>query len=140
MSGRQHCEVTMSEMQQQVHGQFKIFAGPLAPDGSLGSLGDQLSTFVSERKVSAKSIGVEYVESAKRLVLTLGYREGSEWSPVTIQHLALGRVTGLVDRTDFSGLERALAAAADSIKGIICHEVYVTEDQEFHVIFMVTAA
>ena len=46
------------------------FTVALAADKTIGSLADQISGFVAENKVAAKSIGVEYLESAKKLIIS----------------------------------------------------------------------
>jgi hypothetical protein len=62
----------MSTITQQVHSKFKVFVGELAPDKTIGRLARDVSAFASTHKIAAKSIGVEYLESLRRLVVTLG--------------------------------------------------------------------
>ena len=57
-------------IEHQVHGQFKLFTGPLAEDRKLGALGDQVAAFARDHKVAAKSIGVEYLESSPHAACT----------------------------------------------------------------------
>jgi hypothetical protein len=66
---------------KQIHAQFKVFAGELAPDGSIGDLAAAVASFASQAKIASKSIGVEYLESVKRVVITLGYRSDEEFYP-----------------------------------------------------------
>ena len=121
---------------QQVHNKFKIFTGALAADKTIGPLADQISRFVAEHKVAAKSIGVEYLESAKKLIITLGYREGgAEAYGVKVSTVSLGKIDGL-ESGDVSRLEAAMTEACDKIDNILCHELYITDDGDFLVVFM----
>lgn len=119
----------------QVHNKFKIFTGSLAADRTIGALADQIAAFVAERKVAAKSIGVEYLESAKKLIITLGYREGDDSYGVKVSTVSLGKIGGL-ETGDVSRLEAAMTDACEKIDNIICHELYITDDGDFLVVFM----
>lgn len=125
----------MSEIIHQVHGKFKVFAGNLEADKTIGSLADEVARFVSESNVAAKSIGVEYLESAKRLILTIGYRDDEPSYPVKVTCVSLGKVND-VTGNDFSALEQAMMEASAQVKNIICHELYVTEDHDFLMVFL----
>ena len=120
---------------KQIHNKFKIFSGPLAADKTIGDLADQITGFVAEHKVAAKSIGVEYLESAKKLIISLGYREGDDAYPIKVHTVSLGKIGGLATG-DMSRLEEAMTAACDKIENIICHELYITDDGDFLVVFM----
>ncbi len=124
----------MSQIASQVHNKFKIFAGELTADKNLGALADEIAAFASENKIAAKSIGVEYLESAKRLIITLGYRDDEEAYPITLHSVSLGSIDATGN--DFSALEAAMAAASQQLHNIICHELYVTDDHEFLMVFM----
>jgi hypothetical protein len=126
----------MTEIRTQVHDKFKVFAGNLGDNRSIEALAGEVSRFVSDSGVAAKSIGVEYIESAGRLLITLGYREGEESYPVTLSSVSLGRTEDLKDRSDFADLERAIGEASAGIANIICHELFVTEDHEIIMVFM----
>ncbi len=124
----------MGQIAEQVHGKFKVFAGPLHEDNTIGPLAEEISRFVSESNAAAKSIGVEYLESADRLVITLGYRDDEAGYPVQLSSVSLGKIEALGD--DFTDLERRMAEAAAGFSNIICHELYVTEEHDFMMIFM----
>ena len=128
----------MSQIESQVHSKFKVFAGELDANKTIGPLGGQITKFVSEAKVAAKSIGVEYIESAARLIITLGYREDEPWYPVEVNCVSLGKIDAL--GSDFAALEQAMSQAAQKHSNIICHELYVTEDREFLMLFMTLAS
>lgn len=126
----------MSDIQKQEHDHFKIFSGTLGADNSLGSLADEVARFVAEQKVAAKSIGVEYLEAARRLIITLGYRKDEEFYPIKLTGVPLGRVEDLATRNDFSQLESAIGEASRKVDRIICHELYITKEHEFLMVFM----
>jgi hypothetical protein len=124
----------MSQIANQVHGKFKVFAGVLDADKSLGSLAGDVAAFVRDNEVAAKSIGIEYLESTGNIIVTLGYRDDEPWYPISLKCVSLGHVDALAG--DFAALESAMSAASQKQKNIICHELYVTEDREFLMVFM----
>ena len=124
----------MSDIAKQVHARFKVFVGELAPDKSIGDLAAAVAVFASQRKVAAKSIGVEYLESLKRLVITLGYRDDEPFYPIQLHSVALGKIQVLAG--NFSVLENAMVEAAEKYSSVICHELYATEEQDFVLVLM----
>jgi hypothetical protein len=124
----------MSQIANQVHNKFKVFAGELAADHSIGGLADEVAAFADEAKIAAKSIGVEFLESAKRLVITLGYRDDEEAYPIKLNCVSLGKIDALSG--DFSALEKAMTDASSKFNNIICHELYVTGGSDFLMVFM----
>lgn len=126
----------MGEEEAQVHQRFKVFIGDAGEDGGVGALAPQVERFVQERSVAAKSIGVEFLESARKLVLTLGYREDEASYPVRLTSRSVGRVDGL---DDLGGLEARMTEAAATLNGVLCHELFVTDGGEFVMVFMARA-
>lgn len=126
----------MAGIADQEHNRFKIFSGTLGAGNSLGTLSAEVSRFVTENKVAAKSIGVEYLEEAKRVIVTLGYREGEAHYPVDLKVVSLGKVENLAARNDFSALEKSITDASRGVQKIICHELFITAEHEFLVVFM----
>ncbi len=124
----------MSNVASQVHNRFKVFAGELEPGHRIDKLAAQVTAFASG-KVAAKSIGVEYLESAKRLIVTLGYRDDEPGYAIKLHSVSLGRVDHL-DGSDFSALEEKMAQASAKLENVICHELFVTEDHDFLMVFM----
>lgn len=123
--------------QTQVHSKFKVFTGKLGADHSLGDLAHVVSDFVQEHNVAAKSIGVEFLEASGQLVLTLGYAENEPGYAVRLQAVPLGKTENLsVAGSDFSALEQAMAEAAAKVGNIICHELYITDDHDFVMVFL----
>jgi len=124
----------MSAIANQVHTQFKVFVGELTADGSIGDLAGDVAAFAQTAAIAAKSIGIEYLEALKKVVITLGYRTDEEAYPIRLQSLPLPRIELLAN--DFSALENAMAQAAQNHANVICHELYVTEGQNFFLVIM----
>jgi hypothetical protein len=118
----------------QVHDRFKLFTGKLAKDKTIGKLADEVAAFAKHTQAAAKSIGVEYIESAGLLLLTLGYRDDEEPYPIKLHCVPLGKIDAVAG--DFSKLEAAMAKASGKIRNIICHELYLTGDGDFVLVFM----
>jgi len=126
----------MADVAAQVHHRFKVFTGDAGADGGVAALAPEVERFVAERGVAAKSIGVEFLESARKLVLTLGYRDDEPGYPVRLTSRSLGKVDGL---EDLSGLEARMGEAAGDLQGVLCHELFVTDEGEFVMVFMARA-
>jgi hypothetical protein len=124
----------MVSIDQQVHNKFKVFSGELKSDDTIGNLATEIADFANQRRVAAKSIGVEYLETAQRLIISLGYREDEEHYPIKLNSVHLGKIETIGG--DFATLEQKMAEASKRFDNIICHELYVTEDHDFMMIFM----
>lgn len=127
----------MTNIASQVHNRFKVFSGALEPGHRIDALAKKVAEFVasSHGKVAPKSIGVEYLESAHRLIVTLGYRDDEPGYPIALHAVSLGRVDHL-DGEDFSALEAKMTEAGARLQRVICHELFITEDHEFLMVFM----
>lgn len=117
----------------QVHTKFKIFRGQLPVNKSIANLKAEIETFVRDNQITPKSIGVEYLENTQQLIMTLGYREDQPPYTVTIESIYIGR---LENEVDISAIEQLMMQAADKERNIICHELYITDNQEFFMVFM----
>lgn len=118
---------------KQVHEKFKIFSGQLAADGGIGKLADDVAAFAKKSKISAKSIGVARLPG-NHVVLTLGYRDDEEPYPVKLYSVRLGKID--VRDGNLSALEKKMGEASAHHRNIICHELYVTGDNDFTVVVM----
>ena len=119
----------------QVHSKFKLFAGSLGPGGALGKLATDVEEFAKKAKAAPKSIGVEYLEHEKQVVVSLGYRDDEAAYPIKLVGVSLGKLETLKG-DELARLETKMTAAADKIPGIICHELLVTDEREFVMVFM----
>lgn len=128
----------MSQVTDQAHKKFKLFTGPLHTDGTIGPLADEVAKFVRDAKIAPKSIGVEYVEAAKKLVLSLGYRDDEPGYPVKLHSVRVGKFDQL-DAAGLSNLEQTLGKASAGLPNVICHELYITKDHDFFMVFMTAA-
>jgi hypothetical protein len=120
---------------QQIHDKFKVFAGTPDADQGIGTLGAEVTKFVAQSNVAAKSIGVEYIEASNRLLFTLGYRDDEPGYPIAVQSQVLGKVDAL-DAGNFTSLEEAMEKASTQQKGILCHAEYVTSGSDFVIVFL----
>ncbi|MBI2686641.1 MAG: hypothetical protein HYX27_10020 [Acidobacteria bacterium] len=127
----------MSAISHQVHDKFKVFMGKLADDKTIGGLADEVAAFASANKIAAKSIGVEYLESLQRIVITLGYSDEGDHYPIRLHCVPMGKIDLL--GSDFTALESAMSAASARQKNIICHELYLTAEGDFLMVFMTLA-
>jgi hypothetical protein len=116
-------------MKSQIHTKFKIFTGELNGT-ALGSIGAEIEAFA--KSVASKSIGVEYLESARRLVISLGYRDDEPSYGIKLHVENLGTWDG----KQTTVLEAAMSQAAARLDNILCHELFVTEKNEFCMVVM----
>lgn len=119
--------------QEQVHSKFKLFVGSHSAETGANELAKQMEEFVVNSKVAAKSIGIEYLEATKQIIMTLGYAENQASIPVKITSVSLGKAD---IANDIAALEHKMGEVAAQHKNIICHELYVTEEHEFVMVFM----
>ena len=124
----------MSQIVNQEHEKFKVFVGKLSANSEITELANQVSAFAAENKVAAKSIGAEYLEAAQSLIITLGYRNDEEHYPIKLETVNLGKMDNIGQ--DFSDLEQKMSDASQTVNNIICHELFVTEDKDFLMVFM----
>jgi len=120
---------------QQIHDKFKVFVGAVQSGGSIDSVASAVDGFVRDARVAPKSIGVEYLEGAKKLVLSLGYRDDESPYEVKLETLSLGKL-GSLDAADIGRLESAMTAATAKVASIICHELFVTETGDCRMVVM----
>jgi hypothetical protein len=113
------------------HHQFKVFKGKLE---SINDLKGKIESFVFESKVSAKSIGIEFIEHTKELLISLGYNNDNDSSSISIEVVNFGHV----DLNNTEAIEKIMSEAAQKQKNVICHELCITDKAEFMMIFMST--
>ena len=125
----------MSQIADQVHDKFKVFTGKLAGDGTLGNLAAEVESWVKSAKVAPKSIGVEFIESAGVLLLSVGYRDDEAGYPVKLSSVRVGKIES-IDAAGLANVEKAMATASGKLSNVICHELYVTGSSELLMVFM----
>jgi hypothetical protein len=119
----------------QVHEAFKLFAGKLDGGGHITEVGKQVTAWAASGKVAPKSIGIEFVESSKQVIFSVGYRQDEAGYGVKIASAKIGKISAL-DAAELSRLERALTEAAAAHADVICHELYVTDANELYMVTM----
>jgi hypothetical protein len=123
---------------EQVHHKFKVFVGALDADGTVGQLAKAVQAWAAQANVAPKSVGVEYVESAGKLLLTIGYRDDEPGYPVSLTSVPVGRLDNLDDAA-IARLEQQMGQASGKLARVICHELYVTDKRELLMVFMTQA-
>jgi hypothetical protein len=124
---------------EQVHSKFKLFSGTLGPNASLGALTTEVEAFAAKAKAAPKSIGVEYLEHAKQVIVSLGYRDDEAPYPIKLHAVSIGTIDGF-GADHLATIEQKMEAAAAKVTKIICHELLVTETSELIMVFMTHAA
>jgi hypothetical protein len=117
----------------QVHDKFKLFTGKLAADKTIGKLADEVAGYAAKASVAAKSIGV-ITEPGERILITLGYRDDADPYAIKLHSVRLGKFDPTA--ADHSALEKSMAAAAGRYSNIICHELYLTQDNDAMMVIM----
>ncbi|MBI5514411.1 MAG: hypothetical protein HY909_11625 [Deltaproteobacteria bacterium] len=125
----------MSQVQGQLHHKFKAFSGQLAADGTIGAIAGEVEAWAAGARVAPKSIGVEFLEAAQRLVLTIGYRDDEPPYGVGLTCVRLGRFEAL-DAPELDRLQTAMGDAGARLDKVLCHELYVTSSNDFMMVFM----
>ena len=111
------------------HNQFKVFKGKLE---SINDIKGKIESFVIESKVSAKSIGIEFIEHTKEVLISLGYNNDDSSSVISIEVVNFGKI----DLNNTESIERIMSETAQKQKNVICHELCITDKDEFMMIFM----
>jgi len=86
-------------------------------------------------KVAPKSIGIEFVEKSQRLILSVGYRDDEPAYGIKLASAKVGPL-GELAAAELGKLEKAMGEAAAKTKQLICHELYVTDNDELFVVTM----
>ncbi|MCP4105805.1 MAG: hypothetical protein GY749_09750 [Desulfobacteraceae bacterium] len=118
---------------EQVHAKFKVFAGKFSDSKDIDPLLGEIEKFAAEAKVASKSIGIEFLEKSGNVVMSLGYRDNEAHYPIKLSCVHIGKIdlSG-----DFSELENGMSEAASKQNNIICHELFITDADEFYMVFM----
>ena len=98
---------------KQVHTRFKVFSGELNADGTIGKLADEIAAFAGKTKIAPKSIGVAHLEDARRVVITLGYRDDEEPYPIKLHCVSIGKMD--LKGNDLSALEKPFPKQPETI-------------------------
>jgi hypothetical protein len=109
----------------QTHSQFKVFVG------SGQNLIQTAASAFSSYQIAPKSLGVEFIEAADVLVITLGYRDDEPAYQFGLTEVNLGKLD-LVP----AAIADALGDAAAKLENVICHEFYVNKEGEFFAVFL----
>jgi len=120
-------------IKNQVHSKFKVFipeAG-LADDEAMRRLQSMVEGWARASKAAIKSVGIEYVDASKQVILSLGYRDNEPGYPVKLTSYQLGKLQLRPEE-----IERAMENAAGDVENVICHEFFVDGDGEFVMVLL----
>ena len=95
----------MASIADQVHTSFKVFCGPVEGKASIASVARKVEAFVRRSKIAPKSIGVEYLEATRQIVLSLGFCENEEAYDIKLTAIPLGKL-GVVDEASLARIEK----------------------------------
>lgn len=118
----------------QVHSKFKVFfSNPV--DRKLDPQTIKAAQdFFSARNtaIAPKSLGIEFDEETRQLVLSIGYVEeaSTPHPPIQISCVSLGKLA-----RQTAVIEAAMEEAAEKVENVICHEFYI-EDGEFFIVLL----
>jgi hypothetical protein len=116
----------------QEHDKFKLFSAQYAANAGLDPLLREIEAWVKTTKIAPKSIGVEYLEGSRRLIMSIGYRDDESY-PITLQQARMGKIDA---SNDFGKIEKEIAAFVSKLRNVICHELFVTETGDLNMVFM----
>jgi len=123
---------TQLKMKTQVHGKFKFFLLDFK-NGKLSKADQKAVTdFANGAGVLVKSIGIEYIESEKRVLLSLGYegRRNAERVGIAISKI------GKLDAKKLEKSETKMAQLAAKAGQVICHELFIDDKKQLFAIFL----
>jgi hypothetical protein len=115
----------------QIHNNFKMFTAQYAKGIGLDQLLREIEGWVKTNKVAPKSIGIEFLEDTKTLIMSIGYRN-DEQHEITLNTALIGKL----DIDNLTKCEKDIEEAISGLKDIICHELFVTDEGLLHMIFM----
>ena len=120
-------------IKSQVHEKFKVFIPEenITEQEATRRLNNMLTAWTKDGKIAAKSVGVEYLEASKRLVLSIGYRDDEPGYPVKLSAVSMG-VLPLFP----NAIEEAMTKAASGVENVICHEFFVTGEGVFVLVLL----
>ena len=125
----------MSTIGDQVHTKFKLFAGELDSSGTIGKIAGEVSAWAKGAKVAPKSIGIEFLERSHKIILSVGYRDDEAPYGIELKSQKIAKI-GSLDASNLASLEKAMGDAAAKDKRVICHELYVTDNDDMFVVTM----
>jgi len=121
-------------MAQQEHTKFEVFTKEFKSEDSINQILSDIENWIKEKKVASKSIGVEFLEKANYIVMSLGYRDDEDAYNVKLK-------SSLIDKievgADYTQLEKKMSETASKLSNIICHELFITGTNDFYMVFMV---
>jgi hypothetical protein len=117
----------------QEHDRIKLFVMDYNGTEDFSKVMNEAGTWVATNKIAPKSIGIAYVDKDKKLVLSMGYRNDETPYLVQLSATSVGKIDFNSDLSQYEDIISDAMAASDSV---VCHEMFITEDDVLHVILM----
>jgi len=120
-------------IKHQVHSKFKVFipeAG-ITNKEAVRRLESMVEGYAHASKVAIKSVGIEYIDAQKQVVLSLGYRDDEPGYPVKLTSVSLGKLGLKPDE-----IAAAMEKAAVAVENVVCHEFFVDGDGEYVMVLL----
>jgi len=120
-------------IKNQVHSKFKVFVpeAGLTDQEAMQRLGSMVEGYAHASGVAIKSVGIEYIDASKQVVLSLGYRDDEPGYPVKLAAIPLGKLGTRPDE-----IAAAMEKAAAGVENVICHEFFVDDAGEFVMVLL----
>jgi hypothetical protein len=119
-------------MKHQIHNKFKFFVVEFDGKKLPAAVKKEIVKFANEGKVTPKSIGIEFLESESKLVISLGYAEKKHANKFDISIKKIGAFAGV---GSIESIEKSMEKVAGKVNGIVCHEFFVANG-EMQAIFL----
>ena len=116
----------------QEHTKFKFFTKTFNSEADVHDLLREVEQWGNDHQVGPKSIGVEYVESTHTIVMSMGYRSDENYSVKMYSEM----ISVIKDEGDYGHIEADISKAAAEHPHIICHEMFITANNELYMVFM----
>ncbi len=116
----------------QGHTKFKLFSKDFSSEASIRELLNDIENWVSANAVGPKSIGVEFLESSKTIVMSIGFRDDENYN-VSLKSDLIGKMEA---GADTATIEAGMEKAASQYSDVICHELFITGAGDFYMVFM----
>jgi len=114
------------------HSNFKLFVEDFK-DGNFPM--NRVKDFINREDVVPKSIGIEFLESNSKVVISVGHTIENEVDAsyeLTLVNL------GKLDANNLEALELIMNQESSKLNGIICHEFFVSKESEVYSLFLAT--
>lgn len=112
------------------HSNFKLFVEDFK-DGNFPM--NRVKDFINGEGVVPKSIGIEFLESSSKVIISVGHEIENG---INSEHELTLVNLGNLDVNNLEALESTMNQEASKLNGIICHEFFVSKENEVYSLFL----